>query len=178
MNKKLSFNDVCKLVLEKRGNLEGTVEEREDAFIESLPPSFLSAYEKAIEILKNEPDGLTINDLYRDAVDADPESDKRPIQIKQFKTLIDKAKKEVGNIEFNVYSGNYSLANEQELEDIRQGDSPTIEDMDDLDSDSEGEEDDTFTDSGRRRERDANDISDIEDALKDYKRAGDWSDND
>lgn len=167
----LSFNDICKLVLEKRKNLEGTVEEREDAFIESLPPAFLTAYEKAVEILKNESEGLTINDLYRDAVDINPENDKRPIQLPQFKKLMDKASKEVGNIDFNVYTGNYSLANEQELEDIRDGDVPNIEDMNDLDGDEED------TEEERPYRRDVEDIEDIKGAMDEYKRSEDWSSN-
>lgn len=161
----LSFNKLCDLVLEKR-KLEGSVDEREDVFIEDLPSKYLPYYEKAKEILSHDSDGLTINELYKEAVPVDPELGKRSIQIKQFKQLIDKAKKEVGNIEFNVYTGKYSLG-----EDIGgdPDDIPNIEDFDDLD-------DDPLDEYGIPKKNPLDDHDSIRDALRDARRQSDWGD--
>lgn len=159
----LSFNYLCDLILEKKRDLEGTVEQREEAFLNVLKdrPPYYVAYERAVEILKHENDGLSINDLYKDAVSVDAESGKRPLQISQFKKMIDAASKNVGNIDFNVYSGTYSLQG-VDLDDLRDGEIPNIEDMDDLDS----EEDDGDDESMRN---DLDDNENIKDALADYK---------
>lgn len=166
---KLTFTDVYKLVVEKRQPLSGTIEEREDAFIESLPtdnPAWLSAYETAMEILRNSSEGLTINDLYKDSVRVDPETDKRPLQIQQFKKLLDKAAKKVGNIDFNIYSGTYSLSSDS-IEDIQDGEVPNIEDMDDLDDEFDEEDD-------MPRRNTLEDEEDVKHALSDYRRSNEW----
>ena len=175
---KLTFEQVCNLVLEGRPpkirrHLEGTVEEREEKFLASLKDEFAPVYRKAMEILKHlEPgQGLTPNELYMDIYrepDADlidPHTERPVLQRTQFHKLLAAIKQHVGNIDFNVHTGKYGMAEEEpSIEGIRDGnpkDAPTIEDMNDLDADV-----------------DDDDLSSVKGALDDAKSSDDWSDND
>jgi hypothetical protein len=165
---KLSFNQICDLVLEKKKyELEGSLDERENEFIEDLPSKYVPIYKQATEILSYSSEGMTINELYKEAVPVDPEIGKRSIQINQFKKLIDKAKKEIGNIDFDVYTGQYSLSTEDE--DDESTEIPNIEDFNDLD-------DDPLDEYGVPKKNTLEDHESIRDALRDARRSADMND--
>ena len=136
-NEKLTFQYIFDLVLNEKKILPGTLEEREESFLDGLPVLKQEAYHSIKEMLKQQPDGLTASEMYRDVIHRD-ENGKRPVQIKQFEKFLQQINKLVGMIDFDIYKGTYKLAATDDAgEDIEtQKEAPTIEDpeFDDLDS--------------------------------------------
>ena len=137
LSKKLTFQDVCSLVLHEKRVFAGTVEEREDNFLQGQSIQKQEAYNSIKEILKSNPDGLTASELYRDVIQPD-ENGKRPVQIKQFEKFLQQVNRAIGSTDFDIYNGKYKLAIGDTAErDIETGkETPTIEDpqFDELDT--------------------------------------------
>lgn len=112
MDKPISFKYLCDLILTEELDKD-TIEQKEDEFLERLSPQLQQYYIKAKEILSgDDKPSMTINRLYRETVPV--EGDKRPIQLPQFKKLIDKAKVKIGTFSFDINNGEYSISNSAE----------------------------------------------------------------